>query len=91
MLSRGGHHGAKSTDVHGNLIGHDVGANTVLALWAPSGLLEAKPGSPFSTGLGPVDNRVTKVHQTSSAQCAVRSSQIVRSAQAATRICSIRR
>ena len=56
----------------GNLIGHDVGANTVLALWAPSGLLEAKPGSPFSTGLGSVGNGVTKVHQTSSAQFADR-------------------
>ena|SRR5665213_1356687 len=72
MLSRGGHNGAKSTDVHGNLIGHDVGANTVLALWAPSGLHEVKPGSPFSTGLGPVDNGVTKVRPASSAQCADR-------------------
>lgn len=72
MLSRGGHHGAKSTDVPGDLIGHDVGANTVVALWAPSGLHEAKAGSPLSTGLGPVDHGVTKVHLTSSAQFADR-------------------
>jgi hypothetical protein len=57
----------KSTDVHGNLIGHDIGVNTVMALRALSGPYETEPGSLFFTGLGEVGNGATKVHQTSSA------------------------
>jgi hypothetical protein len=67
MHSLRGHHGVKSTDVHGNLIGHDIGVNTVMALRALSGPYETEPGSLFFTGLGEVGNGATKVHQTSSA------------------------
>lgn len=72
MHSLRGHHGVKSIDVHGNLIGHDIGVNTIMAPRPLSGPYETEPGSVFFTGLGPVGNGATKVHQTSSAQFADR-------------------
>jgi hypothetical protein len=64
------HHGVKSTDVHGNLIGHDIGVNTIMSPRALSGPYETEPGGLFFTGLGLVVNGATKVRQASSAQFA---------------------
>jgi hypothetical protein len=72
MCSLRGHHGAKSADVHGNLIGRDIGANTIMAPRTLSGPYEAQPSSPSSAGLGTVGNGATNVHQASSAQFAER-------------------
>jgi hypothetical protein len=73
MHSLRGHHGAESTDVHGSLIGHDIGAGTMMAPRALSGPYEAQPSSPFSTGFGAVGNGATNVRRVSFAQFVNRS------------------
>jgi len=67
-----GHRTAKSADVHDNLFGHDIGVSTILAPRTLSGPYETEPGSPLSSGHGPVGNGAIKVRQTSNAQFADR-------------------
>jgi hypothetical protein len=56
--------------VYDNLIGHDIGVNTIMAPRALSRPFETEPGCPLSSGHGPVGNGATKVRQASSAQFA---------------------
>lgn len=72
MHSLRGHHGAQSTDVHGSLISHDIGASTIMASRALSGPYEAESASPCCTSFRPVGNGAVRVRQASSAQFAKR-------------------
>jgi hypothetical protein len=63
----------ESTDVHGSLIGHDIGVSTIMAPRALSGPYEAQPSSPFSTGLGTVGNGATHMRRASFAEFVNRS------------------